>query len=176
MDMMTFLNVFRRAGGEFTANEEGITFSRASEQLRPLTVETDVHPGFMTDWQAPFVTALTQASGVSVIHETVYEDRLGYTEALNSLGANIQVFRECLGPTACRFGGRNHMHSAVIVGGGPMRAGNLRVPDLRAGFSYFLAALTAEGTSTISGASLIDRGYERFLDKLEGLHVDFDAA
>ncbi|NCY16235.1 MAG: UDP-N-acetylglucosamine 1-carboxyvinyltransferase, partial [Actinobacteria bacterium] len=87
-DLATFLNVYRRAGGDFTINADGdtIAFRRARRMLRPLALETDVHPGFMTDWQSPFVTALTQADGVSVIHETVYEDRLGYTDALRSLG------------------------------------------------------------------------------------------
>ena len=87
-DLSTFLNVYRRAGGDFTIDAEGSTmsFRRARRMLRPLALETDVHPGFMTDWQSPFVTALTQADGVSVVHETVYEDRLGYTEALRTLG------------------------------------------------------------------------------------------
>jgi len=95
-ELSTFLNVYRRAGGDFTIDADGdtISFRRARRMLRPLALETDVHPGFMTDWQSPFVTALTQADGVSVIHETVYEDRLGYTEALRSLGAQIQVFTE----------------------------------------------------------------------------------
>jgi UDP-N-acetylglucosamine 1-carboxyvinyltransferase len=96
----------------------------------------------------------------------VYEDRLGYTEALRALGAQIQVFTECLGPTPCRFGSRNHRHSAVIVGPAKLQGTDLHVPDLRAGFSYVLAALSAQGSSAISGASLLDRGYENFRDKL----------
>ena len=70
----TFLNMYRRAGGDFTIDADGdtLTFHRARRMLRPLALETDVHPGFMTDWQSPFVTALTQAEGVSVVHETVY--------------------------------------------------------------------------------------------------------
>lgn len=172
-DMMTFLNIYRRAGGEFMVRDEGIEFFRkSSTELRPLALETDVHPGFMTDWQAPLVTALTQANGVSVVHETVYEGRLGYTEALNALGANIQVFRECLGPTRCRFGSQNFVHSAVVVGPTPLRGGELIVPDLRGGFSYFIAALAAAGESVIYGASLIDRGYERFGEKLRALNAD----
>jgi UDP-N-acetylglucosamine 1-carboxyvinyltransferase len=171
-DMMTFLNVFRRAGGEFEMTERGISFHRGEAPLRPLAIETDVHPGFMTDWQAPLVTALTQADGVSVLHETVYENRLGYTAALNSLGANVQVFRECLGPTPCRFGSRNREHSAVIVGPTRLRGSELYVPDLRAGFSYFLAAVAADGWSRIHGATLINRGYEDFVEKLAGLGVE----
>ncbi len=173
-ELSTFLNMFRRAGGEFTIDADGdtISFRRARAMLRPLALETDVHPGFMTDWQSPFVTALTQADGVSVVHETVYEDRLGYTEALRSLGAQIQVFTECLGPTRCRFGAANHRHSAVIVGPTPLRGAELVVPDLRAGFSYVIAAAAAEGESLIHGVDLLDRGYSDFREKLTAVGVE----
>lgn len=167
-DLSTYLNVFRRAGGEFGFSSDGtrVTFWRERDMLRPLVLETDVHPGFMTDWQSPLVTALTQADGVTVLHETVHENRLGYTEALRALGAQIQVFTECLGPTKCRFGSRNHRHSAVVVGPAKLQGTTLHVPDLRGGFSYVLAALAAQGDSVITGASLLDRGYENFRDKL----------
>jgi UDP-N-acetylglucosamine 1-carboxyvinyltransferase len=171
-DMMTFLNIFRKAGGDFEVAHDGISFRRGVAPLRPLALETDVHPGFMTDWQAPLVTALTQASGISVLHETVYENRLGYTSALNALGANVQVFRECLGPTPCRFGSKNHEHSAVIVGPTRLHGSELFIPDLRAGFSYFLAALVADGWSRINGVTLINRGYENFIEKLKTLGVE----
>jgi UDP-N-acetylglucosamine 1-carboxyvinyltransferase len=123
----------------------------------------------MTDWQQPMVVALTQARGLSIVHETVYERRLGYTEALNQMGATIQVYRECLGGTPCRFGRRNFKHSAVIAGPSKLHAADLRIPDLRAGFSHLIAALAAEGTSTVYGVSLIKRGYEDFEAKLAGL-------
>ena len=172
--LSTFLNVYRRAGGEFSIDAAGdtLTFRRARRMLRPLALETDVHPGFMTDWQSPFVTALTQAEGVSVVHETVYEDRLGYTEALRSLGAQIQVFTECLGPTRCRFGAANHRHSAVVVGPTRLHGAELVVPDLRAGFSYVIAAASAEGESLIHGVDLLDRGYGNFRTKLTAVGVD----
>lgn len=172
--LSTFLNVYRRAGGEFSidAASDTLTFRRARRMLRPLALETDVHPGFMTDWQSPFVTALTQAEGVSVVHETVYEDRLGYTEALRSLGAQIQVFTECLGPTRCRFGAANHRHSAVVVGPTRLHGAELVVPDLRAGFSYVIAAASAEGESLIHGVDLLDRGYGNFRTKLTAVGVD----
>ncbi len=173
-ELATFLNVYRRAGGDFTINADGdtISFRRARRMLRPLALETDVHPGFMTDWQSPFVTALTQADGVSVIHETVYEDRLGYTDALRSLGAQIQVFTECLGPTRCRFGAANHRHSAVVVGPTRLHGAELVVPDLRAGFSYVIAAAAAEGESLIHGVDLLDRGYAEFRSKLSAVGID----
>jgi UDP-N-acetylglucosamine 1-carboxyvinyltransferase len=173
LDMMTFLNAFRRVGGDFRVSDEGIEFWRAGP-LRSVALETDVHPGFMTDWQQPFVVALTQAEGVSIVHETVYEDRFGYTSALNDMGAQVQLYRDCLGGRGCRFGQRNHLHSAVIVGPTPLRGTQIHVPDLRAGFSYVIAALVAEGVSTITNVGLIRRGYESFEDKLLALGADLD--
>ncbi|MBA3523464.1 MAG: UDP-N-acetylglucosamine 1-carboxyvinyltransferase [Geodermatophilaceae bacterium] len=168
-DMMTFLNVFRSVGGAFDIDDDGIRFWHPGGDLRALPIETDVHPGFQTDWQQPMVVALTQASGLSIVHETVYENRLGFTDALNAMGAHIQLYRECLGGTPCRFGQRNFLHSAVISGPTKLHAADLVIPDLRGGFSYLIAALSAQGTSTVHGIDLINRGYEGFLDKLEGL-------
>ncbi len=168
-DMMTFLNVFRTVGGAFDVGDEGIRFWHPGGALRALPLETDVHPGFQTDWQQPLVVALTQATGLSILHETVYENRLGFTEALASMGATIQLYRECLGGTPCRFGQRNFLHSAVISGPTKLHAAELVIPDLRGGFSYLIAALSAQGTSVVHGIELINRGYEDFLGKLAGL-------
>jgi UDP-N-acetylglucosamine 1-carboxyvinyltransferase len=176
-DMMTFLNVYRSVGGQFEVNDGpngGIRFWHPGEELRAVAIETDVHPGFMTDWQQPMVVALTQARGLSIMHETVYERRLGYTDALNQMGATIQTYRECLGGTPCRFGRRNFRHSAVIAGPTKLHATEVVIPDLRAGFAHLIAALAAEGASTVYGVSLINRGYEDFEAKLSGLgaHVE----
>ncbi|GLI03079.1 UDP-N-acetylglucosamine 1-carboxyvinyltransferase [Phytohabitans aurantiacus] len=177
VDMMTFLNVFRSVGGAYEvtdarprAGQEGkIRFWHPGGELRAVAIETDVHPGFMTDWQQPLVVALTQARGLSIVHETVYEQRLGYTDALNTMGATIQVYRDCLGGTPCRFGRRNFKHSAVIAGPSKLHAADLVIPDLRAGFSHLIAALAAEGTSRVYGVDLINRGYEDFEAKLAAL-------
>ncbi len=171
-DLMTFLNQYRRIGGDFEATDEGIRFWRAGEKLRSTVIETDVHPGFMTDWQQPFVIGLTQADGVSIVHETVYEERFGYVEALNRMGAKIQLYRECLGGLHCRFGQRNYKHSAVIVGPTPLHGAEINIPDLRAGFSYVIAALAASGISTLTNTGLIQRGYENLLAKLDSLGAD----
>lgn len=172
-DMMTFLNVYRKVGGQFDISEDGIRFYHPGSELQPVVIETDVHPGFMTDWQQPLVVALTQAKGLSIVHETVYEQRFGFTDALRQMGANIQVYRECLGSHPCRFGQRNFNHSAVISGPTKLQAADIRVPDLRGGFSHVVAALAAEGRSNVSNVQLISRGYERFLQKLEDLGADF---
>ena len=171
-EMMTFLNVFRKIGGEFDITDRGIRFWHPGGDLKPVAIETDVHPGFMTDWQQPLVVALTQADGLSIIHETVYENRFGFTKALRKMGATIQVYRECLGGTECRFGQRNFYHSAVVSGPSPLHGADIVVPDLRGGFSHLIAALAAEGASRVEGINLIDRGYEHFMSKLASLDAD----
>ncbi|WP_425455254.1 UDP-N-acetylglucosamine 1-carboxyvinyltransferase [Allorhizocola rhizosphaerae] len=175
-DMMTYLNVFRSIGGEFEVDDSpsggGIRFWHPVGDLRAVALETDVHPGFMTDWQQPLVVALSQANGLSVVHETVYENRFGYTEALAQMGANIQVYQDCLGGTPCRFGRMGFRHSAVIAGPAKLHAHDLIIPDLRAGFSHLIAAMAAEGRSRVHGVDLINRGYENFEGKLTALGAD----
>jgi len=173
LEMTTFLNVFRKVGGAFDIEDDGIRFYQAGADLHPVVIETDVHPGFMTDWQQPLVVALTQAKGLSIVHETVYENRFGFTEALVKMGAQIQIYRECLGGNPCRFGQRNFYHSAVISGPTPLTGADIEVPDLRGGFSHMVAALAAKGVSNVSNVQLISRGYEHFLDKLGNLGADF---
>ena len=171
-DMTTFLNFFRKVGGAFDVTDDGIRFYHPGGDLHSIVVETNVHPGFMTDWQQPLVVALTQAGGLSIVHETVYENRFGFTKALRKMGATIQVYRECLGGSACRFGQRNFYHSAVVSGPTPLRGADIVVPDLRGGFSHLIAALAAEGTSHVEGINLIDRGYEHFMHKLGCLEAN----
>lgn len=172
-EMLTFLNIFRKVGGAFEIHDEGIRFFHPGGSLKPVVIETDVHPGFMTDWQQPLVVALTKAEGVSIVHETVYEQRFGFVDALVEMGAKIQVHKECLGSHACRFGQRNFNHSAVIMGPVDLSGADIEIPDLRGGFSHLIAALTAEGRSTVSNVGMISRGYEKFITKLELLGADF---
>ncbi|PZU47305.1 MAG: UDP-N-acetylglucosamine 1-carboxyvinyltransferase [Microbacterium sp.] len=172
-EMLTFLNVFRKVGGDFDIAEDGIRFRRGGA-LRPVVVETDVHPGFMTDWQQPLIVALTQAEGESIVHETVYENRLGFTQALNKMGADIVVHPEGIASPDRRVPRRALEQAAVITGPTPLHGADVVVPDLRGGYSYVIAALAAEGESNVRGVEIIRRGYEKFLDKLTAVGADFD--
>ncbi|MGN6127455.1 MAG: UDP-N-acetylglucosamine 1-carboxyvinyltransferase [Humibacter sp.] len=172
-EMLTFLNVFRKVGGAFDIDDDGIRFYHPGGDLKAVVIETDVHPGFMTDWQQPLVVALTKAKGVSIVHETVYEQRFGFVDALVDMGATIEIHKECLGGHPCRFGQRNFNHSAVIAGPTELHGADIEVPDLRGGFSHLIAALTAKGKSTVSNVGIISRGYENFIGKLELLGADF---
>ncbi len=169
--LLSYLNALRRVGVPFVIKPEGILFG-SSKKYNPVVLETDVHPGFMTDWQQPFVMLLTQAAGVSIIHETVFEDRFGYTDALKNMGANIQLHSDCLGSKPCRYQHQNFKHSCIVSGPTPLNAANITIPDLRAGFSYILATLMAEGRSYVTGIEHIERGYENIIKKLTDLGAD----
>jgi len=172
LNMITFLNKIREVGGGFDIKGNGIEFYYDGPLQGGIHLETDVHPGFMTDWQQPFVVLLTQASGSSVVHETVYENRFGYTELLGQMGAEVTMFRQCLGGKCCRFESQSFSHSIIVKGPTPLVGKEISVPDLRAGFAYVMAALIATDTSTISGLHFLDRGYENLDGKLASLGVD----
>ncbi|MEX1071523.1 MAG: UDP-N-acetylglucosamine 1-carboxyvinyltransferase [Anaerolineales bacterium] len=172
-DLLAFLNTLRRVGGSFEVQEDGIRFYY-SEKLRAIHLETSVHPGFMTDWQSPFVLLLTQAEGMSVVHETVFEDRFGYVKALQAMGAEIALYDSCLGHR-CRFSVSNYKHSVVIKGPSNLKAAEITVPDLRAGFTYLIAAIMAQGKSTIHGIGHITRGYENLESSLRSLGARIEA-
>lgn len=172
--LLTFLNTLYRVGLDFTVEDDAICFFGSDTPPRPIALETDVHPGFMTDWQQPFTLLLTQAHGMSVIHETIYEDRFGYTQDLNRMGADTGLFTRCLGELSCRFRESDFYHSCVVRGPTPLRAAELTMPDIRAGAAYILAALCAHGTSTVHGIEHIERGYDHLDAKLRslGAHIE----
>jgi UDP-N-acetylglucosamine 1-carboxyvinyltransferase len=166
--MLSFLSMIRQIGGGFEIKKEGIEFFYKGPLHGGLHLETNVHPGFLTDWQQPFVVLLTQAQGISIVHETVYENRFGYTDMLLNMGADIQLSTTCLGE-CCRFHHMDYQHTCLVKGPTPLRASRLEIPDLRAGFAYVLAALIADGTSSLSGLPYLDRGYENLVEKLQAV-------
>jgi UDP-N-acetylglucosamine 1-carboxyvinyltransferase len=167
--MITFLNKLREIGAGFAVKSNGIEFFWDGALHGGLHLETDVHPGFMTDWQQPFVVLLTQAHGASVIHETVYENRFGYTDTLVDMGAEISTFRQCLGGRQCRFASQSFPHSIVVKGATQLSGRTIDIPDLRAGFAYVMAALIAKDVSMITGLPFLDRGYESLAKKLTAI-------
>ena len=144
LNMITFLNKIREVGGGFDIKSHGIEFFYDGPLQGGVHLESDVHPGFMTDWQQPFVVLLTQSSGTSVVHETVYENRFGYTETLSEMGADITLFKQCLGGKQCRFASQSFSHSAIVKGQTPLVGKEISIPDLRAGFAYVMAAMVAK--------------------------------
>ncbi len=170
--MVTAISTLQRMGARFEITDTWLR--AAADNLRPAAVQTDTHPGFMTDWQTPLMVLFTQADGMSVLHETVYEDRLVYVDALKAMGCEIELFDTCLGGPACRFHDTNAVHSAVVRGVSKLRGAEVDVPDVRAGFSSVIAAAVADGPSLLRGIHHLERGYHRPLDGFRalGLHID----
>src|SRR2546421_640244 len=170
-----FLSYFQQVGGGVELKgAESIRFFR-KEPLRSAIIETDVYPGFSTDWQQPFAILLTQADGISIIHETVYEKRFGYLKALDRLGARTQVTTHCLGEAACRYRDMNYDHSAIIMGPTLLAASDsITIPDLRAGLAYVIAAAIAHGRTTISGIHFLERGYGNIVPRLAAMNLQIE--
>src|SRR5438876_3778688 len=170
-----FLSYFQQVGGGFELiNSNTMRFFR-KESLRPAIIETDVYPGFSTDWQQPFAILLSQANGISIIHETVHENRFGYLKTLDKLGAKTQLTTHCLGGTTCRYRESNFEHSAIIMGPTPFTAvDQISTPDLRAGLAYVIAAAVACGTTTVTGIDLLERGYGNIVPRLAAMNLNIE--
>jgi UDP-N-acetylglucosamine 1-carboxyvinyltransferase len=153
LHMIAFLNKLREMGAGFHVKQNGIEFFYDKELRGNLHLETEVHPGFMTDWQQPFVVLLTQIHGTSVVHETVYENRFGYTQNLKEMGADIELFTQCLGGKPCRFASGGFHHSIVVKGPSVLKGKDISIPDLRAGFAYVMAALSTSSTAVTKTSS-----------------------
>ncbi len=152
-----FLEVCDRMGVSYEADAGAATLrviGTGGASLRAVDVRTDPYPGFATDFQAPLSVLLTQADGVSTIHETIFEDRLDHTRELVKMGARIELLDE---------------RRARITGPTALFGAEVGIADLRAGATLILAALTASGTSVISGIEHVDRGYEQIEAKLVAL-------
>ncbi len=169
-----FIDNLRIIGAGFEKNNDDLRFFY-KEPLKAINIKTDIYPGFMTDWQAPWAVLMTQAVGVSEIHETVFENKFSYIEDLKKMGANIEMFNPDIKNKeevynfnleddrdsffhAIRIKGPTKLHNAIVT----MR-------DLRAGAAVVLAALAASGKSTIFDTDIIDRGYEKIDDRLKSL-------
>ncbi len=174
--MYSFLNFIQRMGAEFKVNSEGVFVSHPKgKKLKSTHIEVGVHPGFMTDWQQPFMVLFTQAQGISILHETIFEDRLGYTRYLNSMGADIHLHPTCLGEAPCRFKNKNHNHSAIIYGPTALNAASFRMPtDIRAAMCLVIAGLVANGTSYFSNLKELQRKYDNIVVKLRQLGADVE--
>ena len=169
--LVTAITTLLRMGARVDLDDEGMTAS-APDGLRAAAVQTDVHPGFMTDWQTPLMVLFTQAEGMSVLHETVYEDRFVYVPALQAMGGEIELFSTCLGGPACRFHDTSNLHSAVVRGISKLRGAEVEIPDVRAGFSSVIAAAAAQGSSKLRGVHHLERGYHRPAEQLRSLGLE----
>ena len=174
-----FLDAYGQAGGGFEAIDATTTRYFANGQLHATDIVTQAHPGFMTDWQAPWAILMTQACGVSTIHETVFESRFSYVSELKKMGAAVEFFDPLVeNPEAFyNFNWADHVsgyHQGIkITGPTALHNAVLGIDDLRAGATLVLAALSAPGESVVHGVEQVDRGYEKIEERLRalGAHV-----
>lgn len=165
-DLEIFLEKLDEIGAGYEVGNYGIRFFYKGP-LRATDVTTLPHPGFKTDWQPLWVAMMTQAEGVSVMHETVTEKRFQYVDALNQMGAKIELFNpEIENPQEFyNFdpvpGSNEHFHAARITGPTPLTGGEFEIKDIRHGATLVEAGLIATGTTILHDPDgHIDRGYE----------------
>jgi len=127
-----------------------------SQEIKAQDITTSSYPGFPTDIQAPFTTLMTQAEGTSIITETIFDRRFSHVNELLRLGANIEILGD----------------KAIVKGKSLLSGAEIIATDLRAAAALVLAGLVASGETVISGAGHLDRGYEKFEEKLNSLGAD----
>jgi len=151
LDLEAVVAKVAEAGADLTIGDDSIRVS-ARPEYRGVDVKTQPHPGFPTDMQAQYMVLMTQATGATIIAETIFENRFMHVPELNRMGADIGI----------------DGHTAIVRG--PSRLGGARVmaTDLRASASLVLAALAADGESVIDRLYHLDRGYESLVGKLVG--------
>ncbi|MBQ9834412.1 MAG: UDP-N-acetylglucosamine 1-carboxyvinyltransferase [Bacilli bacterium] len=136
-------------------SEKGKLIINKAENLKPINIKTLVFPGFPTDLGQPITTLLTQAQGMSLFEETIYENRFGHIKYLNKMGANINV--------------NTASSTAIIMGPAKLKGRDVVATDLRAGAAMVIAGLIAEGTTKIDEIKHILRGYENIIEKLQAV-------
>jgi UDP-N-acetylglucosamine 1-carboxyvinyltransferase len=151
----SLLDSLKKVGVVFRVDKNSIEV--IPSQLKSTNIKTHEYPGFPTDLQAPFCVLLTQSKGSGLVHETIYEGRLTWTEELKRMGADIHTYDP---------------HRIEIKGPTKLRGREIESPDIRAGMAYLIAALCANGSSTINNVYQIDRGYEKIEERLKKIGAD----
>lgn len=168
-----YLKKLKDAGVNLNIEKTGFATAN-SGLIKAVNIETSPHPGFMTDWQPNWAVLMTQAEGTSIIHERVFENRFSYVEELRKLGAEIEYVKiPVKNPIEYFFfnfdPNKVYNQAIRIRGVQKLHGGALNILDLRAGATLAIAALTAEGESIINGVSILERGYENFVEKVKNL-------
>lgn len=157
-DLDLVLEKLREAGVLFDIEDGNKLHVRPTSKLGTLSkVEARTYPGLPTDLQAPFAVFATQTDGNTLIHDTLYEGRMNYINELSKMGANAVICDP---------------HRAIITGPTPLYGKDIQSFDLRAGATMIIAALLAQGQSTLSGIEQVDRGYEEIEQRLGNLGAD----
>ena len=158
-DHMTMLiQKLGEMGMRISPDPDGIWALRR-DRLRSVDVSTLPYPGLATDYKPFLVVLLAFADGVGIVTENLFSGRFRYVDELVRMGADI----------------RTESHHAVVRGLDRLSGAPVRAPDIRAGAALAIAGLGAEGETVVAGAEHIDRGYERFVEKLRAIGADIEA-
>lgn len=171
-----FLDAMRKIGGNYEETEKGVRFF-CYDKLTASEIVTSIEPGFKTDWQGPWAVLMTQATGISVIHEAIYENRFGYVSELKKMGAKIDFFEPKVDNPEEFYNfnydkSEKYLQAIKILGPQQLHNAIVQISDLRAGATIVMAALIAKGESVILGVEHLDRGYENFDTRLKEIGAD----
>ena len=153
--LLAVLSKLEESGAELDVASDAITI-RAPHRGRAVDIQTQPHPGFPTDLHPPFVAALSVADGISVVQETVFDNRFNYANELVRLGASIQVERE----------------TAIVRGVEGLSGAPVEARDIRGGAALVIAGLAARGATRVGGIQHIARGYQGMDSKLQDIGAD----
>lgn len=152
------LGKFREAGAKVTLGDDWIELDMRGRTLKAVDIRTDPYPAFPTDMQAQFMTMNAFATGIGVVVETIFENRMMHVAELMRLGANIRL----------------EGNTAIVAGMPELRGAPVMATDLRASASLILAGLAAKGMTTVDRIYHTDRGYERIEEKLIALGANIE--
>ncbi len=156
--LASFCEKLDEAGISVTESDRGLTVSRKNGRVRAVDVRTEPFPGFPTDLQAQMMALMCTADGVSVLEESIFENRFMHAPELTRMGARIAV----------------HGGQARVTGVDGLKGAPVMATDLRASVSLILAGLAAEGETVVSRVYHLDRGYEKVVRKLRGVGADIE--
>ena len=151
------LSKLKEMGVNIKIDNNSLIINKPSE-YKAINVKTLVFPGFATDLGQPMSVLLTQANGMSIFEETIYENRMGHIKYLQKMGANIRV----------------NDRTAIIVGPTPLNGEEVTATDLRAGAAMVIAGLIANGTTIVNEIDHILRGYENIVEKLRNVGAQIE--
>ncbi len=143
-------------GIDFELNDNSVLITAPKHKLKPVKIRTLGYPGFATDLQQPVTPLLTKCTGISKLEETIYENRFNNVPYLNQMGANIEI----------------KGNELKITGPTTFKGAVVEATDLRAGASLLIAALAADGETTIKNINHILRGYDNLVEKLSAVGAD----
>ena len=157
--MASVIDKLKQTGAKITLTDSGFIADGRDVDLKSVNIDVEQYPGFPTDMQSQFMALMTVADGVSVLKETLFENRLMYVPELVRMGANIEILSEGM----ARFKGVKKLCAADVM-----------ASDLRCGAALTLAGLVADGETILHRVYHIYRGYENFVENLKSLGADIE--